>query len=204
MKRLLLLLTLGSTVGLVASTSGAVFSLTFDTADSIDTWNVAGDSFSETSKNWLATGGNPGGAIEFGGYHNGEGAGRGYMLSYTTDSFDLTGATELTFDMILTAPSIGTNVQFQILLDGVGSGFTSLNSPLNEATWSPYSFDLSAVIPGANSITLNFLVAAGAFEGAGAVIGVDNVSVIPEPSTYAALFGVLALGFVLSRRRRTV
>lgn len=195
-------LTLGSTVGLVASTSGAIFSLTFDTVESIDTWNVAGDSFNETSKNWLATGGNPGGAIEFGGYHNGEGAGRGYMLSYTNDSFDFTGATELTFDMILTGPIDGTNVQLQILLDGVGSGFTSLNSPLNLTNWSPYSFDLSAVTPGANSLTLNFLVAAGAFEGAGAFIAADNVSVIPEPSTYAALFGVLALGFALSRRRR--
>jgi hypothetical protein len=34
------------------------------------------------------------------------------------------------------------------------------------------------------------------------LLGLDNVTVaIPEPSTYAAIFGALALGFVVTRRR---
>lgn len=204
MNKLLTSLTLGCAVGFVSSASANVLNLTFDVADSINSWTVAGDSFGETSLNWLAAGGNPGGALEFGGYHNGEGAGRGYVLSYAASGLDFTGATELTFDMILTSPSVGTNVQLQILLDGVGAGFTTLNSPgpLNESTWSSYSYDLSTVTPGADSMTLNFLVAAGAFEGAGAVVALDNVTVVPEPATFAVLFGILSLGAVIVRRRR--
>ena len=207
MNRLLLSLTVSSIVGWVASASGAIVSLNFDTAGSSDSWNVAGDPFNETSKTWLSAGGNPGGAISFGGTHNGSGAGRGYMLSYTHTG-DFTGATELTFDGILLAPNVGTNVQLQILLDGVGSGFVSLSSPpaplspLNESSWTSYSFDVSTVTPGATTLTLNFLLAAGAFAGAGTTLGLDNVSVIPEPSTYAAIFGLAALGVIYARRRR--
>lgn len=204
MNKLLTILTLGSAIGMVTTASGNLLDEGFATAGSIDDWTVAGDPFGETTKTWLAAGGNPGGAIDFGGYHNGEGAGRGYVLSYTVSGLDFTSATALTFDMIQTGPSIGTNIQLQILLDGVGSGFTTLNSPgpLNDATWSNYNFDLSAVTAGANTMTLNFLVAAGAFEGAGAKVAIDNVSVIPEPSSIAILFSVVALGIVVLRRRR--
>jgi hypothetical protein len=37
---------------------------------------------------------------------------------------------------------------------------------------------------------------------AGETVGFDNVGVVPEPSTYAALLGLMALGFVAWRRRK--
>ncbi|MCD8483288.1 MAG: PEP-CTERM sorting domain-containing protein [Verrucomicrobia bacterium] len=38
----------------------------------------------------------------------------------------------------------------------------------------------------------------------GSNVEIDNISLtaIPEPSTYAAIFGALALGFIVLRRRR--
>lgn len=207
MNRFLILLTVSSTL-LVASAGGSILSLSFDTAASINAWNVAGDPGTETSKTWVASSGNPGGAISFGGTHDGTGAGRGYVLSYTHLA-DFTAATELTFDGRLFAPNVGTNVQLQILLDGVGSGFVSLSAPpaplsaLSESSWSSYTFDLSSVTPGASTMTLNFLVAAGAFAGAGTTIGIDNVTVVPEPSSYAAIVGLVVMGVIYTRRRKS-
>lgn len=51
-------------------------------------------------------------------------------------------------------------------------------------------------------MTVTFLVAAGAFAGAGASMAIDNVAVIPEPSTYAAIFGLMGLAWVAARRYR--
>lgn len=201
MRKLLSIITLGTAACALSMSGQSLFTETFDDALSIDAWTVAGDPDNETTLTWLPTGGNPGGALEFGGFNTSEAIGKGYIVGRTV-TIDFTGATELSFDAILTQPSVGTNVQVQILLDGVGTGFASLSDEgLNEDTWTTFSYDLTSVTPGADTMTMNFLVAAGAFEGAGAVFALDNVSVIPEPSVYAALLGFLAVGLVVARRR---
>ncbi|MCC5841785.1 MAG: PEP-CTERM sorting domain-containing protein [Opitutales bacterium] len=208
MKTLLTLLGIGC-AATSASLGASIFHISFDTPESIEAWNVAGDPFGETSKSWLPAGGNPGGALEFGGYHNGEGAGRGYELFFTTTDLSLGGATDFSFDAILTGPIDGTNIQLRVLFDGVPlfgtpGGFISLNAPgpLNGDSWTNFSYDLSSIDPAATNMTITFLVAAGAFAGAGATMAIDNVSVIPEPSAYAALFGLIGLACVAARRRR--
>ncbi len=99
-----------------------------------------------------------------------------------------------------------------------GSSFTSLQSASGDIAYSG-SFSAS----GSNSVTRNLTYTTGASvssdviavrwaqpidSGGGAdFAGFDNVtlsyvSAIPEPSTYAALLGVGALGFAAWRRRR--
>jgi len=181
---------------------GNIFSETFNTSASLNGWTVAGDPQNETSLVWLDGGGNPGGALEFGGYHNGQGAGRGYNLFHTVEGLNLTGATSLSFDARLTAASIGTNVQVRLTIPGVSPAWHSLsNNGLNN-DWTTFTYDLTGTTPGSDTFRIDYLVAAGAFEGAGARIAVDNLTIVPEPSTYAAVLGFLTLGAVLLHRRR--
>ena len=51
--------------------------------------------------------------------------------------------------------------------------------------------------------TTSAVVGTYAFNGGNQTIGLAAVSAIPEPSTYAALFGAAALGMAACRRRRT-
>ncbi|MEX2381336.1 MAG: PEP-CTERM sorting domain-containing protein [Opitutales bacterium] len=198
------ILSLGAVICALPAFGQVPFSETFDTVTSIDDWTVAGDAFNETSLNWLDGGGNPGGALEFGGFHTGEGAGRGYSVFHTEEGIDFTGLTTLSFDARLTAPSVGTNIQMQIGIPGVAPTWHSLTNSGLSNDWNTFLYDVSSATPGEGTFRIDFLVAAGAFEGAGATFAADNITLtaVPEPSTYAALFGALALGFAFLRRRR--
>lgn len=71
-----------------------------------------------------------------------------------------------------------------------GLGFGSTGSGTNDGvTWLHFGTSVNAS-------------AAAGFTGATSTWTVDNISIIPEPSTYAALLGGAALGLGLLRRRR--
>jgi len=89
----------------------------------------------------------------------------------------------------------------------VGANTFALGGAIDStgAVYSTQSFDLSAInLGGATSVTLIGTVANAS---ASNVLLLDNLgvygvaSVIPEPSTYAAILGALTVGFVAMRRR---
>lgn len=100
----------------------------------------------------------------------------------------------------------GTNFQ-------VGLYDSNGNGRLYQANWS--SFTTSGV---QQEITLSYAVADGAFNGTASVITLSvsgpgnsinfslnnlaTTSAVPEPATFAALFGLASLGFCAVRRRR--
>jgi hypothetical protein len=89
------------------------------------------------------------------------------------------------------------NNSFAVLFFDVvsGDGFTTIGG-------NAYGFytDVSWVIPTANGDTLNWGSELTNVNG-GLAAGTTG-SVVPEPSTYAALAGLCALSFVMVRRRR--
>ncbi len=64
-------------------------------------------------------------------------------------------------------------------------------------------FNLSGSLTGGSHIYTSF-ISTGAGEGdlSGMIINVTTAAAVPEPSTYAAIFGAAALGYVMIRRRR--
>jgi hypothetical protein len=68
-------------------------------------------------------------------------------------------------------------------------------APAASATWQTLQFDW-AVPAGTDKMIFVPIW------GANSKIGYDNVGVVPEPSTFALLGGLLALGFVMYRRRK--
>ena len=81
--------------------------------------------------------------------------------------------------------------------------FFDLQNQINDVDFTTVTLDLSGVPANADTLFLEFNLAVGAEVGAGGAVILDNFSVtaIPEPSVFAALLGLLALGFVAARRR---
>lgn len=200
---------LAAACGFAASLQGAIFMQTFDDASSIDPWALVADASnpSEASKGWLETGGNPGGALEISGIHGGGGAGRAFIFEMSVPvAFNGLSEATLQFDVKITEPLVGTAVHYSVNQTGPGgSNFVNIfdiQGQLNTSTFSTITYEITNIPATADTFILAINIAAGAFEGAGGALAIDNITVIPEPSTYAALFGLLAVGFVIVRRRR--
>ncbi len=127
-------------------------------------------------------------------------------------NFTITAASALTlgtfeFDMA----SSGTSGPrgFVVTAQKESEGFSIIGkagmTPPAGGNFAHYSFDLSSISALAATDILEIRM--HAFSGLGSV-RFDNVTLtgaavaVPEPSTYAALFGLAALGFVAVRRRR--
>jgi len=132
-----------------------------------------------------------------------------------TSSTDISG---LTFSMTLdTRLSDGITVSYAGKAVGNpssiewwydnGSGLTQIGDIDNlTSSFAAYSVTLPDAAEGIEDLQLVGQI------GSGAVVGdeltIDNIQVvatttsIPEPSTYAALFGILGLGWIIIRRRR--
>jgi hypothetical protein len=81
------------------------------------------------------------------------------------------------------------------LLDNTGDVRPALIG--DGSTWETYTFDWT--LP----TTTEKLIFVPLWDLAGEPLGIDNVGVVvPEPSTFALLGGLFAIGFVLWRRRR--
>jgi hypothetical protein len=107
------------------------------------------------------------------------------------DGLNVTDA-NFTFAALASSP-----VTIDWYLNGSGTSFGS--TMISGASMSVYAVDLPSGFYGLASAVL-----VGEFSGA---VTMDNlqfngVSAVPEPSTYAAILGALALGFVAIRRRR--
>ena len=97
----------------------------------------------------------------------------------------------------------GANVNYAYSTDG--TNFTAFGSDAFDTADKGYTVDLSGVVDGASTVYLQMAftnVNASSASG----LQLDNLgfsgAVVPEPSTYAVLAGVLALGFAAVRRRR--
>ena len=207
MKKFHLVTILAFTLTLLPASGQILADLEFDT-DTTGDWNAVADASSqpaEVSKLWLSGVGNPAGSMELTGFNTVDGIGRAYIWQYIGTGLNYGGDVEVTFDLLLTDPINGAAIHF--LSDNPGAGFVPSfdlqNQGLNDTTWTSYSVPISGITPGTATFEMRFQIAAGAFTGAGAGIAVDNVTVsaVPEPATYAALVGLLALGVVVWRRR---
>jgi hypothetical protein len=158
-------------------------------ADSVTVGYFAGDVFSADLTGWNALDTNTSGAL-------------GGFFSNTTANTDTTAATGLT--------------AYLLIADDAYTGFVNLDS------WASFSGTVAPALPaqlvfdigasetsasinafaGVNGSAIIVTVGqgtdfAGGFSGSGV-----SVQVVPEPSTYAVLSGLLALGYVMVRRRR--
>jgi hypothetical protein len=90
------------------------------------------------------------------------------------------------------------NISIDWSLDGNSIGTSNLAAG-NLSTFNQYTVDLPAAFYDAESTLRGVVNGSNTF-------AIDNVqfngTVVPEPSTYAAIFGVIALGFAAYRRRK--
>ncbi|MBX2803206.1 MAG: DUF4397 domain-containing protein [Myxococcales bacterium] len=163
-----------------------ILSLTFDDKGSIKGWNGLADAATaDATIAWNAAGGNPGGALDIAAV-NSTLNGRAYIFEFSTSGLDFSESSDisLTFDLKLGAPLVGTAVQLQTELPGVGAvnNFNLENgSGLNDKTWTPFNFDFKGVDTKGDTFRIHFNLAAGAFKGAGGGLLVDNVVLNPTP-----------------------
>ncbi|MCH8540796.1 MAG: PEP-CTERM sorting domain-containing protein [Opitutales bacterium] len=129
---------------------------------------------------------------------------------------DTTGFTDLNFsfamDMDSTAPEWVT-VSWKIGESGTLNTLDTIENPVDGEgdqvgfDWTAFSYDLSGetAVNDQSDLRFHFQFAS---DGAGSTTSdgtrMDNVLItaIPEPSTYAALFGLFALGMIVWRRRK--
>lgn len=108
----------------------------------------------------------------------------------------------VSFDMRFTGEAGGVaNVEFFSELDGGGVSKSDLLltqiDNLNE--WTPFSYNVTAGPDVSGGVTLQFVATTGGAEGSLSNVEIDNVSIVPEPTSLALLgFG----GLALMRRRR--
>jgi len=140
-----------------------------------------------------------------------------FGFTVTADVGETLGLTNLKFDFVARANQTAAYGTYstQVFYAADGGSFVSIGSPVSsEATasnvWAPLTsadIDLST-ITGANSFEFRIGIGDGGLNtvgGAAWVQGIQlNAVAIPEPSSYALIGGLLALGCVVVRRRRRV
>lgn len=206
-----LVLSLASLGALACSLTGQIYVPNggFEDANDALTWIRVDASTSNGAPVTFPTGGNPdsyGTVTPNGGWGiivnpiGPGGAGAGIPIA----AFGLTagGPVTFTYDSInLSGPGPVGGFKWEAwggntLRGNTGDVFPALIG--DGTTWETYTYDW--VLPaGTEKLIFVALWAGGAN---GSTVGFDNVGVIPEPSTYALLAGVLALGLVVRRRRR--
>ncbi|MDP1579301.1 MAG: PEP-CTERM sorting domain-containing protein [Candidatus Didemnitutus sp.] len=90
------------------------------------------------------------------------------------------------------------------LFDSQGTGAltaTFAASSFNSATFVAVPSNITVHPENGNRADIAFFGIAGVGTTAAFRFSFDSLTAVPEPSTYAAIFGVLALGFVAYRRR---
>ncbi len=152
-------------------------------ADSVTVGYFSGDAFSADLTGWNSLAANT--SSPLGGY-----------MSLTTANTDTTAGNGFT--------------AYLLVEDGAFNGF------VNVSTWAALTGTSAPATPAALNYTIGASDAVTAFDGSGTLNiiagqGTDftggfsgtgvSINVVPEPSAYAALAGLLALGCVMLRRR---
>ncbi len=205
MIKLQTLITFGALSCAFTASGAVILSETFDDASSVNDWVMSGGSEATSSFQWSSTTGNPPGSLEMTASHFlGEDApsGVGSDTFYTLEVGGLSFGTDLVtvgFDGMLLSGLPGTAIHVRIN----NNFFGAIHPNFNTTTFTEFSqtFNVSQGFEGTDTLTLQFQFAMGPVANAGGSFAVDNITVIPEPATYAALIGLLALGLVLLRRR---
>lgn len=115
----------------------------------------------------------------------------GFDASQYTNAFDL-GVYNLAADIGTYAG--GTTIDFNLVLDGAAE--TALVNAINSAAEFNLSIHATDI-----SHDVTFSGVGNTFDPGDPSLTIDAV-VVPEPSTYALLFGALVIGLVAFRRRR--
>ena len=158
------------------------FTETFDDVSSEANWTPAGDSsLGESTLAWSDGTGNPGGALEIDGTNDGDpNRGRAYIYQKIFTGLDYTNITAatLTFDILLARPLVGTAIQLQTELPGVGTVNTNdlQNQGLNETTWTTITVPYTGITTATGDFRFNVNLAAGAGVNDGGAILIDNIA----------------------------
>jgi hypothetical protein len=95
---------------------------------------------------------------------------------------------------------------FSYSADGGGSfNVVNVDTGALGSTWTTQTYDLSAITAIDDNMDVVFRITLDGATGGNGNNRFDNILVtaaVPEPATYAALAGLLALGLVIARRRR--
>ncbi|MEK9530584.1 MAG: T9SS type A sorting domain-containing protein [Flavobacteriaceae bacterium] len=161
----------------------------FETAAAANDFPGVGDGTHTTATvGHVTTGGNPSGALRFGGSNDVTTAGKSYQVQYSNGSFNYANAAsaKLTFDMKIDGNLTSAAVHSQFETKGPGtiskndlqvanSGVN--NTTLNNSTYTSFEISASNLTGSSGLLRINFQVAAGAIVGAGGIILLDNVAV---------------------------
>jgi hypothetical protein len=117
-------------------------------------------------------------------------------------SFNATGLTQLSATARLDDVNAGTGFIIN-LFDGTGRGALTATFSESNLNFTTGTVQVTAHPEGGDISNIQYFGIAGIGTTAPFRISFDNISIsaIPEPGTYAALAGMLALGFVFWRRR---
>ncbi|MGC6531542.1 MAG: hypothetical protein ACON34_00920, partial [Flavobacteriales bacterium] len=152
--------------------------LTFDDATAISGWAGVADATGPEAVIAYDAAGNGTGALSVSATNPDDGIGKAYIFQTTITGLDFSGSTDytLTFDA-KSASLTGAAVHLQTILPGAGAvnNFDIQTGGLNDAGWTPYSFSFSGVDNSSDALTIHFNLAAGAFNGAGGTLIVDNI-----------------------------
>jgi hypothetical protein len=126
-----------------------------------------------------------------------------FALSLGSNVFDSSAADSFSFVARADGGSAGANLSWDYSTNG-GASFTAL-SGFNQTLGTAYTAYSTNGLDGLSGDVLVRGTYSGGATGAGQTFGLDNVqfngSVVPEPSSFAAILGALALGVTATRRR---
>ncbi len=124
-----------------------------------------------------------------------ENEGNGNAIQYSFSGFQ--AADEVTFQFVINRASGSGNRRVNFWEDGVGT----LASPniLDAQQTATVAHFITYTVTGSTSY--NFFAGKNQTDSPAGVVNAMAITVVPEPATYAALLGALALGFVMWRRR---
>ncbi|MDR9417373.1 T9SS type A sorting domain-containing protein [Gracilimonas sp.] len=155
----------------------------FDADTSVQDWTTAGDAAAkpdEVTLEWAETAGvESSGAMRFGGVNaDGEG-GRAYIVEKVFTDIDFGGDTAVTVSVAIKSESlVGTNV---FVLTDIGGSVVQRDdgiiSELSDSEYTTFTFDHESISSSANSVKLQFNLAAGAEQDQGGTILVDDIMV---------------------------
>ena len=166
---------------------GQIFTEDFSAATSVDAWNTAGSATEfpgEVTLEWAETDGVEGsGGFRFGGTNGVGGAGRAYIITTTYTDIDFGGATNVKVSISVKSEGlVGTNVSLLSNIAGSVQNVPSTIAELDGANGGFVTFEMThpAIDGAANSLFFEINVAAGAEQGHGGTIIIDNITITAE------------------------